>query len=675
MRSDQKSVALLADKIKNYISQLAIRVSRGNYFDGIPTSKVSMLGRRKFYWDMLTVGMKQTYLRMMAFIVKDKHEDFHLGDANFQNTIIGGRIPFINAISRMFSEFYTLDPFFEWPQKLHERIEVSKSDFKYGKLMQVAATYMNIQSNPDSRARRYSYNCLKCKIPYTQGSIRCQNGHIVEPEGYPKVLPDNKDAQYASFKQYDQIASGIEEAMLLTPKEQEDLIIENVIGNTNSGYPFFEKQQKDKITKMFFRFCKFCHYKWRKTDVLTIQAVFDLVKWLHKKEWHFPYVLFARTQGGKDGTKHRCVFGAPFIQKLIAAVIGIGKHIGYYRSTNDFVDDEVFTKHIYAVGKLPIVAQANWDEMFSAILRRIPDVIDDSIAPFSAAKIKELFGYNFAPGDYAVNVIGDDFPGFDTGQITEDFEGLRKHKKLGWLFGYMLDDMKFSEVWTANKILKDIQYKSGFPMTSEFGSYLHRKANYNAAAETNTSILANINLSDDDIIFTIGLTPELIDTYLRKFGLKIKVDESFNYFERPIVGFLKVLVGYSSVDGAKIVIGDPVSRYYGLAHSEREIEQEVGSMDFKADVRGIYQITGVVEVDAFLSKLASWGSEGKAVVRTICEIVKNTDLGQKAILAISRLKVDGDYKPYRDDLDISFPPNWLAGVDVADLIVDFHRLQ
>lgn len=194
MRTDQKSVALLADKIKNYISQLAVKVSRGNYFDGIPVSNIGMIGRRKFYWDLLTVSAKQTYLRMMAYIVKDKHEDFHLGDANFQNTVIGGRVPFINAISKIFSSSYAKDNFFEWPQKLNERIEVSKSDFKYGKLMQVAATYMNIQANPDSRSRRYSYECKVCKAKYTQGQERCVLGHVVAPDGYPKVIPDNKES-------------------------------------------------------------------------------------------------------------------------------------------------------------------------------------------------------------------------------------------------------------------------------------------------------------------------------------------------------------------------------------------------------------------------------------------------------------------------------------------------
>lgn len=671
MRTDQKSIALLAKKISNYISQLSSKVSRGNYFDGIPLDKISVLGRRKKYWDMLTVSSKQTYLRMMSYIVKDKHEDYHLGDANFQNTVIGGRVPFINGISKIFSDSYTNDEFFEWPQKLNERIEVSKSDFKYGKLMQVAATYQNIQSNPDSRSRRYSYVCPKCETPYMQGATYCKEGHKVEPDGYPKVIPDNPETMKHSFGQYDQIASGIEEAMLLDPKEQEALIVENVVGNTNSGYPFFEKQQKDKIVKMWGRFLTWLGYK--VPEVVTIQHVFDVVKYCMKKELHFPYVLFYRTQGGKDATKHRCVFGAPFIQKLIAAIIAVGKNIGYYRS--GVVDDEVFTKHIYAVGKLPIVAQANWDEMFSAILKRLPDYVDGKLSLVTDSWIQTMFDVKLAPGEYEVNVIGDDFPGFDTGQIADDFEGLRKHKKLGWLFGYMIDDMRYSEVWTANKIIYDIQYKSGFPMTSEFGSYLHRKCNYNAAKEAGCKILANINLSDDDIIFTLGLTPEIIDKYLKRFGLKIKVDESFNYKEHPIVGFLKVLVGYILKDGSKSVIGDPISRYYGLAHSERLIEQEVGSIDFSADVRGIYRVTGIVEVDALISKLASFGSEAAAVVRVICEIIKDTDLGQKTILAISRLKADGNYLPYRDDLDISFPPNWLATLDVADLIIDFKTVQ
>lgn len=664
------STAPLENKIAHYVSHLASLVTRGNYYDGIPVSKVGVLGKRKKYWDMLTISQKQTYLRMMAFIVKDKHDDWHLGDANFQNTMIGGRVPYINSMGKLMSEAYLKDPFFEWPEKLNERIEVSKSDFKYGTLMQVAATYMNVQKDPNSRSRRYSYNCPSCKTPFSQDTVQCSNCFKeLNPEGYPKVVPDNAKSMRDSFMQYDQIASGIEEAMLLPGVQQEELIIENVIGNTNSGYPFFEKQQKDKIKKMWYRFLKFLHLPEPKNDLLTIDGIFSTVRYLIKQKLNFPYVLFYRTQGGKDATKHRCVFGAPFVEKLVAAVISIGKEIGYYRK-NVVDDDPVFSKHIWAVGKLPIVAQSNWDEMFTAIKKRIPQYQDGKMKLMSSSQIHDLFGVKLAPGEYEVNVIGDDFPGFDTGQIVDDFEGLRKHKKLGWLFGYMIDDMAYSEVWTANKILYDIQFKSGFPMTSEFGSFLHRKANYNAAAASKSLILANINLSDDDIIFTIGLTPKIIDDYLKQFGLKIKVDESYNYKEHPIVGFLKVLIGYVHRDDRIGVVGDIVSRYYGMCHSERVIEQEVGSIDFSADVRGIYKITGIVEVDALLSKYSSYGDENAAIVRVLCEINKDTDLGQKAILAMISMKSNMVYKPYRSDIEISFPPNWLANVNVADLVVD-----
>lgn len=669
-----KTNALLTKKIENYVATLASKIARGNYFDGIPADKVGVLGKRKQYWDMLPVSSKQTYLRMMNYIIKDKHEDYHLGDLNFQNTVIGGRVQFINSLSVILSDNFTQNDFFEWPSKLNERIEVSKSDFQYGKLMQHVADYMNIQGNENSRSRRYKYVCPKCSVKYTQGQASCSNCYTkVEPDGYPMPVPDNDRAIGHSFKQYDQIAGGIEEAMMWSDLEQEVAIIENIIPNTNSGYPFFEKQVKLRMKKMWSRFLKFIKYK--EVETITIQHVFDVVHHVINNKWHFPYVLFYRTQGGKDGTKHRAVFGAHLLMKFIASVISIGKSIGYYRENNSFHDDKVFTKHIYAFGQLPIVAQANWDEMFTAIKKRMPRFENNVMLPMSQQELYDLFDYKCSPGDYEVNVIGDDFPGFDMGVIVEDLTYLGKHKKLGWLFEYMLDDMRYSEVWTANKILYDIQYKSGFPMTSEFGSFLHRKCNFNAAKANNCIILSNINLSDDDIIYTIGLTPELIDDYLNQFGLKIKVEESYNYKKHKIVGFLKVLVGYVHRSGDIGICGDPTSRYYGLAHQEREMEQEVGSIDFTADVRGIWRITGVVEVDALLSKWGSWGDENSAAVRVQCEIVKDTDLGRKAILAMSHMRKDGSYKPYRSDIEIGFPPNWLANVDVADLIVDPMRMQ
>jgi hypothetical protein len=352
----------------------------------------------------------------------------------------------------------------------------------------------------------------------------------------------------------------------------------------------------------------------------------------------------------------------------MAAVISAGKKYGYAVANSDV--DEIFSeKKIFSVGGLPIVAQTNWDEMFNAILKRMPDHDGDHVVPMSEKDIEQKFGVRLPPGDYPVNVIGDDFPGFDTGQITEDYEPLRKHRGLGKWFGYMIDDMKYSKVWTANKEISDIVYKSGFPMTSDFGSWMHRNCEYNAADHFKATILAYINLSDDSLGFVIGLTPEMIGEYLSTYGLSIKKEASYNYDEYPFVGFLKVDIGKIFRSGDLTFLGNLTSRYYGLAHQEREIEQDLRKLDrYKADVRGIWKVTGNIEIDALISKLASYGSSGRVFVRYILEMIKDTDLGRDTILAISRIKANSLYESYRDDLHISFPPNWLADIDATDLI-------
>lgn len=500
----------------------------------------------------------------------------------------------------------------------------------------------------------------------------------------------NKTAWHHNFRLMDQVANGIETSMMLPPNEQEQLLIEALIANANEGYPLFKPMNKKYAKKDLIEACQVVKIKLKLekgrngVEYITARTVLDIFQQLKKGKKYLPYMLFYRTQGSEGETKHRCVFGAHFLQKWLAALWAVGKSFGYRIKPADSFEDPIFDdKHIFAVGGLPIVAQQNWDKMFTAIKKRLPK------GKMSAETIKELFNVDLAPGEYDVNVIVNDFPSYDTGMVPEDLEPAIKHKKLGWLMEFIINELHESKVWTGNKEVSDVKWKSGWFGTSDFGSGVNRNCVYGASEYWNkhgkpNTILAAVFLADDCIIFTIGLTSKMVNDYLQPYGLSIKMDESYDFRKHGLVEFLKVFAGKvfkansdntDNPQGFYSILGDPLSKYYGMAHQEREIEQELGSDDFRADTRGIWHVTGVVEIDAFISKLASFGSEGGPLVRVILEIVKDTDLGQKVILALSQLSSNGLYKPYREDLEISFPPNWLATLQVADLLLRRPELQ
>jgi len=652
MSRSAKSSVRVGDGIKGLIGILKTRLSRNEYVNGMNKTFVRRLGGK--YWKMLNGSGKMSYLFIQKQVIQDQpNSDNHLGDADFQHTVIGGVNAFVTAVSSFMSKTFNEEEVFEWPDKIVAEIQTSSSAFEYGKLIQDTAGYLPEIGNEATNGRRYDSN------------------------GKPKIMPICPVALSHFFGFLDQIWFGIEKLMSLDAKAQEEALIEGVVPNTNVGYPFFTKQTKDNFKTLWRKFQKlYLGKEYAEGTYLTVSEVFDVLHEMIKRKYHFPYVLFYRTQIGKGTTKHRSVYGAHIVQKMLAALFAAAKKFAFSVPGNFLVDKHV-TKYIYSVGGMPIVAQLNWDEMFQSILKRLPDFDGDKIRSMSANEIRSKFDVVLPPGEYIVNAIGEDFPRFDTGMIYEDFVEIRNHPKLGWILSYILDDLRFSEVWTANLKIYGIFFKSGHPMTSEFGSYFHRKAQYNAAGNKRkithqpVYILSATNLSDDSIMFVINLDPEDINSYLKEFGLEIKVKDSFNFMVHKIVEFLKVLVGYVLKDSTKTFIGDPTSRYVKIAHSEREIEQSLEDPeDYEADVRGIYRVTGDIEVDALISKLASFGNSASIIVYTILRIIKNTKLGRSVILAISHIDPSAAYELYRSDVPFGFNPAWLGTLEVQALLFE-----
>lgn len=622
-------------------------VGRSNYKDDIPDAFRRALGADS--WKRLPGNLKMTYLMLMKQICKDDDmADYHIGDEHFQNHIIGGTAQYLNFLSTIMSKDFCTSDVISYRDTLQAEIEVSKSVHKYTALIKQVHKYTPDLKDKDTNGRRFTEN------------------------GAPKIMPINAEALSHYFGLLDQIWAGICKLQSMPLDEQEPIILSN-LWPANSGYPFFRKQRTGKTKKMFAEMCVMLGVSFKNDDFITVDKVFECVHKYMATKQHWPYLLFYRTSGG-SAPKERAVFGAHYLMKLVAAVISAGKFTAFNERPDGFYDEHI-TKFVYSVGGLPIVAQQPWEEMFASIMKRLPRKgADGKLQKMSAEQIKHLFNYSIPNGDYEVDVFGEDFPSFDTSMIYEDFIELKTHKHMGWLVAFILEDLKGSDVWSATLRFIMIFFKSGHPLTSDFGSYFHRKILYNVRdwlrnKGVDAHILAASLLSDDSIVYVINITPKDVNDYLKEYGLYIKLDESYQYSRDFIIGFLKVYVGYILGDGTVNYVGDPVSRYYGMAHSEREIEQDLKDPDeSEGDTRGVWAVTGDIELDAFISKLASFGDQGSAIVYAILNLVKDTALGKSAILAISALKPRDDIQPYRSDVPVGFHPSWLANVPVLELL-------
>lgn len=651
------------DFVKGLISSLVRRVRRGDYTDGIPKANIKGLGRRNPYWTMLNTAQKQVYLKLMEYIVRDsQNADHHIGDEHFQSLVIGGVDKHINLVYDLCTETYTNDETLDFPNKLKQNIHVSSSNFNYGELMKTLNTYTN---NPmmrdETRNRRY------------------------DERGDPILMPLDPEAQNRFKGMFDQWEIGRLRLIALDPSDQEDSIIANMPKQTNTGFPFFTKGTDKNLRRILFDLMEIVDFKykvskdgpeWCKKEnrpYVTARAITELFYFMDNQKLYLPFMLFYRTQR----VKHRVVCGAPLDGKYIAGFVKSCFELGYENAHPDSFLDDKASKQLFGFGGLPIVAKLEWNEMFDMIRDRLPP--KDCVMHID--EVKRLFNYVVPkehqivgkPNYTYVNVICGDFSGFDTGQIYEEYKWLETHSTWGKFFKVILNQLNNAEVWSGMNAFSGIFFKSGFFGTSDFGSAFHHASTCYAVKKIGAAPIAHVCLSDDDILFVcanrIVHAQEIIDVYA-EYGHTIKLSASHDWSKNPIVSFLKVHVGYIFSDDDIAIIGDPQSRYYNLAHSERDVEKEIDHMDAIGYLKDTWMITRDPEVNRHLSKMSSGGEQYNPFNRLHLEQVNGSDLGDRSILAISTMDPDAVYKQYRDDLMTAFSPNSLAKISVDDLITN-----
>lgn len=629
-------------EIGTVIGKLTADADKGDYIGGMSDDSIRSLGGK--YWKSLDYSQKRSYLETTQVMVRDDpSSDHHIGDANFQDKILGNADRYINMVGAYFTEYYSKGEVFDFPEGLKDRLYTSKSAYLFSKLLQNTESYISRQK---------------------ERAVLDTEGKFVEW----KAMPIHPSAKAIVFAHYDQMFEGLMLVAALPLDEQEELLLSQLAPNTNIGYPFTTKQTKKNFLKFWKKFLQRwlpdTWKKWKKSDyLLTVDIIFDAIREAEEKGYYGPFMLFGRTQGGKGETKHRSVFGSEILQKAIGASWGAAKSM---------VKDDGYVQF----GGLPWVAWDEWDGMFTKIVNLLPDKDEhDKIIPITKEEALQKFG-KYAEAlpegeDIYVDVIGEDFSGYDQTIIYEDVKWLEDHPKLGWIFRYIFNSLKYSDVWIGNNRIKDIFFKSGNPFTSEIGSANHLNFTFNAGEATGGIPLAGCYLSDDNLTWWYKPSVKGISDYAKELGYELREDATFQFSRDFIVKFLQVLCGYVLDPVIKSFVCDPMSRYYGLAHSEREFSGTFDKLDkIKGDVRDVYVITGDVEIDAFLSKLGSFASTGAVLVLQILEAVKDTDLGIRAILAISAMKEQDleEIRPYRPDLSISFRPTWLAELNVLNLL-------
>jgi hypothetical protein len=661
---------MISTGISKKLAVMKSRLKRYNFDDGL-TSFVKIGGK---YWKSLTTAQKMNYINVMMSITRDNESaDPHLGDENFQHAVIGQVGQFIELVGSITSEAYRevdkrkndIELAFNFPEYTKDHIYKSTGSYSYHKLIQRDSTYQVNPAVEDSRARRYE-------------GVELQDKRI-RWKGRAKALPVHPEAKKLVFDQLTLLWYGIETLKKESATRQTELIIEGLAPNTNSGYPDFKTQSKSNITKMYWDWmentCKPVYQAYLKQfptrDILTVDMIFDCISYCDRKEIYEPSINFYRTQFDKV----RSVFGGTVLFKVLGAMVHAAKSLGYIKdnaATLGYDNPKHWEKGFVSYGGLPIMAQLDWNILFGDILVRMPDIVDGDLKDFTPSQLSNLFGYSGSTG--TVDVVGEDIKAYDTGVILEDLLFLMEHPKLGFVMRYLLNWLHKSAVWVGDLRIFDVFFKSGHPWTSDIGSFLHINMafvirDYIRSKGKECELLCFTVLSDDSLFWWIGFDLKLAVECLEVYGYKIKESASYIFSRDKIVSFLKVLVGYVFDMNHKVYVGDFQSRYVKLAHSEREIEQDLVNKDkFKADIIGIYKVTGDIEIDSLISKLASFGSEAGAVIMEVLRIIKDTALGQSVIKVILGMRDDERYELYRSDVTAGFRPNHLAKLPVQGLL-------
>jgi hypothetical protein len=139
-------------RIKELIGKITHYIVRNKILTPIPKISKRSIGGK--YWKMLKSHDQQTYLKLTYALLQPNDSDEHIGDASFQNTIIGSEPEFVNYLALNMSVEYLKGEAFDFPSKLNASIETSKSSYNPILLMENTAKYL-IGTSEEDRHRRY----------------------------------------------------------------------------------------------------------------------------------------------------------------------------------------------------------------------------------------------------------------------------------------------------------------------------------------------------------------------------------------------------------------------------------------------------------------------------------------------------------------------------------------
>lgn len=704
----------LVDEISVNISS----ASRGGYIDGLMSKSVVKVGGR--YWNRINNFQKHAFSSSTRHTSKDDPDnDPHIfaDDPEFQESVKRGATMFIDQANEQLRKSFK-DSFGDeqWSDELKKYISKNKGGYTYAGLLKALSLYQPNPLDELSQQRRYD-----------------------KVTGKAKEVPLSLKARHDAFTRYNMIDEGRKILANMTDEEQDALLRHALPKNTLSGWPSFTSQNSENMEKLTDDLCEIIGYpklpmvkvnikEHNKIKVIekryfTVKWIEDLIRFCDLNKWHAPFQGLYRTHWDKV----RAVFGGNWILKLLGCLFVASKHLGYTKEVaellkvpvnEDKYDLPIYKKptKIYSRNNIPYISQLSWDVQFELYRDKLPPLINDGISEVSHQFLQDKFGVTMPSGNYALNVIGDDYSKFDTTVIPEDIEWLQGHLGFGWMFKYVSDCLREADVWITGLRIKKIYFKSGHPFTADWGTDIHHNRNLVAVALANAKaggkvyeigkgeiksyithkdvcdilringkyyvyeystvkvirIIGDTNQSDDSILFVIGLTLKDMEEILSEFGLIIKASSSSDLIKDKFVTFLQMFIGWvlitqpvSNGFEQPIVIGNFVSRYLGMAHSERDLEEDsVGALT------GVFEVTGDANLDAAISKIASGGKDSESIwVRPILMIVKNTVSGAKLIEAISNIDPTRAYELYRSDVVFGMNPSFLGTLKVRDYLV------
>lgn len=468
-------------------------------------------------------------------------------------------------------------------------------------------------------------------------------------------------------------------------EEQHNFLLSRLPANKNAGWPYFYHQTKDNALELFNDICLklsvrakngkgFTAFQWISKQIddelytnkgflyFTVQIIYLFAQFLllptaSNSEGTFPpYILFYRTQGGKE-TKVRAVFGSWFGLKIIGMLMSAAKKV----ETFEYV----------LIGDWPWMAGLNWDELFGVMAETCEkEVLESEIA-------------------------GEDASGWDQSQRYDDFSFIVMWQELKskcpiyyTLIVYCIKHMHYADTWIDKSRIKGpkdktrkgmtdadenaryIFFNSGNPWTSEGGSLKHLIMAYAASEKFGWQIKHATFLSDDNLIVwskDFDLT-EYINFWDER-GFIVDEKKTFLYSRDKGVSFLKNWIGPILPGNDQwLYVGDLNSRFYAMLHSERDVEEYGSELGFGHWIVLDETTPQNRIVNQILGKLGSMGKAALPIIKLIVDHVefKKTYYGKEVIKAIYLMKVDlVQVRTERDDLPASFSPLILKDLNIS----------